>query len=83
MEQEETGGRKKRVKKKVLKRRGKGGANSRADEGESGESGGGGALLKPQDQVDESKSLPGSRRGSINDESKVPPVAGVFVRGKY
>ena len=86
MEQDETGGggKKKRVKKKVLKRRGKG--SSRADEGESGESGGGGAggggvLLRPQDQVEESKSLPGSRRGSINDESKIPPVAGVFVRG--
>ena len=77
MEQDETGGgggKKKRVKKKVLKRRGKG--SSRADEGESG-----GTLLRPQDQVEESKSLPGSRRGSINDESKIPPVAGVFVRG--
>ena len=81
MEQDETGGgggKKKRVKKKVLKRRGKG--TSRADEGESGDSGGG-TLLRPQDQVEESKSLPGSRRGSINDESKIPPVAGVFVRG--
>ena len=80
MEQDETGGggKKKRVKKKVLKRRGKG--TSRADEGESGDSGGG-TLLRPQDQVEESKSLPGSRRGSINDESQIPPVAGLICEG--
>ena len=72
---DETGGvKKKRVKKKVLRRRG-GKGTSRADEGESGESG---ALLRPQDQIEESKSLPGSRRASINDDSKVPTVAGVL-----
>ena len=72
--EDETGGvKKKRVKKKVLRRRG-GKGTSRADEGESG----GGALLRPQDQTEESKSLPGSRRASINDDSKVPTVAGVL-----
>ena len=77
------GGKKKRVKKKVLKRRGGKGGTSRADEGEAG---GGGALLRPQDQTEESRSLPGSRRSSINDESKVAPlVAGVYIliRGQY
>ena len=76
------GGKKKRVKKKVLKRRGGKGGTSRADEVEAG----GGALLRPQDQTEESRSLPGSRRSSINDESKVAPlVAGVYIliRGQY
>ena len=80
------GGKKKRVKKKVLKRRGGKGGTSRADEGEAGGGGGGGALLRPQDQTEESRSLPGSRRSSINDESKVAPlVAGVYIliRGQY
>ena len=71
--------------KKVLKRRGGGKGTSRADEpGEAG--GGGGGLLRPQDQTEESRSLPGSRRSSINDESKVAPlVAGVYIliRGQY
>ena len=77
------GGKKKRVKKKVLKRRGGKGGTSRADEGEAG---GGGALLRPQGQTEESRSLPGSRRSSINDESKVAAVvAGVYIliRGQY
>ena len=80
--EDDTGGwgKKKRVKKKVLKRRGGKGGTSRADDEEAGEAGeaGGRALLRPQDQTEESKSLPGSRRSSINDDRKVTPVvAGV------
>ena len=64
MEEEavDVGGKKKRVKKKVLKKK--------AKEERSGEPlSGGGSLLRPQDQNEESRSLPSSRRSSINTES--------------
>ena len=64
------GGKKKRVKKKVLKKK--------AKEEISGEAlSGGGFLLRPQDQSEESRSLPSSRRGSINTESTEGHVGGV------
>ena len=57
------GGKKKRVKKKVLKKKAK-------EERSGGEPlSGDGSLLRPQDQSEESRSLPSSRRGSINTES--------------
>ena len=65
------GGKKKRVKKKVLKKKAK-------EERSGGEPlSGDGSLLRPQDQSEESRSLPSSRRGSINTESTEGHVAGV------
>ena len=72
MEEEavDVGGKKKRVKKKVLKKK--------AKEEKSGEPpSGGGSLLRPQDQNEESRSLPSSRRSSINTESTEGHVGGV------
>ena len=72
MEEEaiDVGGKKKRVKKKVLKKK--------AKEERSGEpNSGGGSLLRPQDQSEESRSLPSSRRSSINTESTEGHVGGV------
>ena len=72
MEEEaiDVGGKKKRVKKKVLKKK--------AKEERSGEPlSGGGSLLRPQDQSEESRSLPSSRRSSINTESTEGHVGGV------
>lgn len=72
MEEEavDVGGKKKRVKKKVLKKK--------AKEERSGEPlSGGGSLLRPQDQNEESRSLPSSRRSSINTESTEGHVGGV------
>ena len=64
------GGKKKRVKKKVLKKK--------AKEERSGDPlSGGGSLLRPQDQNEESRSLPSSRRSSINTESTEGHVGGV------
>ena len=64
------GGKKKRVRKKVLKKK--------AKEERSGEpNSGGGSLLRPQDQSEESRSLPSSRRSSINTESTEGHVGGV------
>ena len=65
MEEEavDVGGKKKRVKKKVLKKKAK-------EERSGGEPhSGAGSLLRPQDQSEESRSLPSSRRSSINTES--------------
>ena len=65
------GGKKKRVKKKVLKKKAK-------EERSGGEPlSGGGSLLRPQDQNEESRSLPSSRRSSINTESTEGHVGGV------
>ena len=72
MEEEavDVGGKKKRVKKKVLKKK--------AKEERSGEPlSGGGSLLRPQDQSEESRSLPSSRRSSINTDSTEGHVGGV------
>ena len=72
MEEEavDVGGKKKRVKKKVLRKK--------AKEERSGEPlSGGGSLLRPQDQNEESRSLPSSRRSSINTESTEGHVGGV------
>ena len=73
MEEEaiDVGGKKKRVKKKVLKKKAK-------EERSGGEPlSGGGSLLRPQDQNEESRSLPSSRRSSINTESTEGHVGGV------
>ena len=66
----ETGVKKKRVKRKILKKKTKGPEESGV---------GGVLLLRPQDQTNESKSLPGSRRSSIKEElmGDHHPVAGV------
>ena len=72
MEEEavDVGGKKKRVKKKVLKKKAK---EERSGKPPSG----GGSLLRPQDQNEESRSLPSSRRSSINTESTEGHVGGV------
>lgn len=72
MEEEaiDVGGKKKRVKKKVLKKKAK---EERSGEPPSG----GGSLLRPQDQSEESRSLPSSRRSSINTDSTEGHVGGV------